>query len=190
MTSSPRNWHKRGIAWLLRGGLVRHVVVNVAGDEEIEAAVAVVVSPGCAGGPVAERHACFFGDVGEGAVVVVVIEAVLAEVADVDVGPAVVVIVGDGDADTPALVGNAGFFGDVGEGAVVIVVKERSFGCGGFSGQGVGGGAVDEIDVEPAIVVVVDEADAGAVGLDDVSFFAGVPMVCFQVVRPAFWAMS
>ncbi len=101
------------------------VVVDVAGDEEIEPAVAVVVAPGGAGGPVAERDAGFFGDVGEGAVVVVVVEAVLAEVGDVDVGPAVVVVVGDGYAEAPAVVGDAGFGGDVGEGAVVIVVEER-----------------------------------------------------------------
>ncbi len=99
--------------------------MDVAGDEEVEAAVAVVVAPGGAGGPVAERDSGFLGDVGEGAVVVVVVEAVLAEVGDVDVGPAVVVVVGDGDAEAPAFVGDAGFGGDVGEGAVVVVMEER-----------------------------------------------------------------
>ncbi len=33
--------------------------------------------------------------------------------------------------------------------------------------EGLEGGAVDEVDVEPAVVVEVDQADAGAVGLDD-----------------------
>ena len=129
-------------------------------DEEIEAAVAVVVAPGGAGGPVAERDAGFLGDVGEGAVVVVVVEAVLAEVADVDVGPAVVVVVADGHAEAPAVVGHAGFCGDVGEGAVVVVVEERGVRRRGFAGQRVEGGAVDEIDVEPAIVVVIEQRDA------------------------------
>ena len=88
---------------------------------------------------------------------IVVIEAVFAEVADVDIGPAVVVIVCNGYADTPALVRDASFFGDVGEGAVVIVVKERRLWVqGAFSVPGVGGGSVHQIDVEPAIVVVVD----------------------------------
>ena len=59
---------------------------------------------------------------------VVVVEAVLAEVGDVDVGPAIVVVVGDGYAYAPAVVGDSGFIGDVGEGAVVIVVEESRFG--------------------------------------------------------------
>ena len=56
--------------------------MNVAGNKEIEAAVAVVVAPGCAGRPVAERDAGLFGDIGKGAVVIVVVEAILAEVGD------------------------------------------------------------------------------------------------------------
>ncbi len=150
------------------GGLVGQVVMDVAGDEEVEAAVAVVVAPGGAVTPVAEGNAGFFGHVGEGAVVVVAIEAVCAEVADEDVGPAVVVVIGDGHAEAPAVVGDAGLGGDVGECAVVVVVEEGSVGRFGFAAEGVVGGSVDEVDVEPAIVVVVDEADAGAVGFEDV----------------------
>ena len=136
--------------------LAREVPVHVAGDEEIEPAVAVEVAPGSAGGPVAERDAGFFRDVGEGAVVVIVIEAVLAEVGDVEIGPAVVVEVADDSAEAPAIVGDAGFGGDVGEGAVVIVVEERGVRRGGVAGFGLEGGAVDEVDVEPAIVVKVE----------------------------------
>ena len=112
------------------------VVVDIAGNEEVEPAVAVVVAPGGAGGPVAERDAGLFGNIGEGAVVVVVVEAVLAEVGDVEVGPAVVVVVADGHAEAPAVVGDAGFCGDVGEGAVMVVVEERGVGRRRFAGQG------------------------------------------------------
>ena len=144
--------------------------MDVAGDEEVELAVAVVVSPGSTGGPVAEGYAGFGGDVGEGAVVVVMVEAVLAEVGDVEVRPAVVVVVGDGCAEAPAVVGDASFGGDVGEGSVVVVVEEGGVGCGVFAGEGGGGGSVDEVDVEPAVVVVVEEGYAGADGFDDVLF--------------------
>src|SRR2546423_11885958 len=41
--------------------------VEIVGDEEIEAAVAVVVDPGGAGAPAGVVHAGFGGDVGEGA---------------------------------------------------------------------------------------------------------------------------
>ena len=70
---------------------------------------------------------------------IVVIETVLAEVGDVDVGPSIVVVVGDRNANAPSFVGDAGLCGDVGEGAVVVVVKQRSFGSGSLSSQGIDG---------------------------------------------------
>ncbi len=144
-----------------------HVEVDVAGDEEVEAAIAVVVAPGGAGGPGADGDAGLFGDVGEGAVVVVAIEAVLAEVGDEEIGPAVVVEVADDGAKAPAIVGDAGLGGDVGKGAVVIVMEERGVRGGCLAGFGFEGGAVDEVDVEPAVVVVVEQSDAGADGFED-----------------------
>ena len=99
--------------------------MNVAGNEDIEPPVAVVVAKARPGGPVAQRDAGRFRNIGEGAVVVVVIETILAVVGDVEVGPAVVVEVANRHAEAPAVVGHAGLVGDVGECAVVIVVKER-----------------------------------------------------------------
>ncbi len=75
----------------------------------------------------------------------------------IDVGPAIVVVVADGYAKAPAIVGDAGLGGDVGEGSVVIVVKQRGVWCGCFADERVEGRAVDEVDVEPAIVVVVEQ---------------------------------
>ena len=109
---------------MLSDGLMFKVVVDVAGDEEIEAAVAVVVAPGCAIGPVAESDTGLFGHVSECAVVVVVVKAIMAEVGDEDVGPSVIVVVGDGYAEAPAFVGDTGFCSDVSERAVVIVMEE------------------------------------------------------------------
>ena len=45
------------------------------------------------------------------------------------------------------------------------------------------------IDVEPAVVVVVQQRHARADRLQDVGF-CGVPILCFQTVRPAFSEMS
>ena len=147
--------------------------MQVAGDEKIEPAIAVVVAPGCAVAPVAQRHAGFLGHVGEGAVVVVAVEAVLAEVGDKDVGPAVVVKVANGHTEAPAVVGHAGLRGHVGKRSVVVVMEERGVRRRGLAGERVIGRAIDEVDVEPAVVVVVDKAHAGAVGLQDVLFGAG-----------------
>jgi hypothetical protein len=70
----------------------------------------------------------------------------------------------------------------------VIIVKQSGVGRFGLS-VGVVGRAVDDVDVEPAVVVVVKKADAGADGLQNVGF-SGVPILCFQTVRPAFSEMS
>ena len=144
-----------------------HVEVDVAGDVEIEAAVAVVVAPGGAGGPGVDGDTSLFGDVGEGAVVVVAVEAATPEVRDEEVGPAIVIEVADDGTEAPAIVGDAGFSSDVGEGAVVVVVEESGVGGRGFAGFSLKGGAVDEIDVEPAVVVVVEQSDAGADSFND-----------------------
>ena len=115
-------------AVVARNRLVRHIVVNVAGHKEIEAPVAVVISPRGSRRPVAQRHAGLLGNVGERAVMVVVIKPVLAEVADIDIRPAVVVIIRNSNADSPALIGDTCFRSHVGECTVVVVMKERSFG--------------------------------------------------------------
>src|ERR1700674_3701875 len=148
------------------------IVFHVTGNEEIEQTVVVVVAPGWARGPTAESDTCLFGDVGERAVVVVVVKAVLAKVRDVDVRPSVVVIVGYCHAKPPALIRNAGLFGDVSEGAIVIVVEEHgarrsllTLHCGER-------GTVEQVNVEPAIAVVIEKSGAGAGNIDNRRFFA------------------
>ena len=98
---------------------------------------------------------------------IVVVQAVLSVVADEDVGPAIVVVVANGHAESPAVVGDAGLFGNIGESAVVVVMEERCVGRRGFAVDGVEGGPVDKIDIEPAVVVVIDQTHAGTVGFDD-----------------------
>ena len=77
-------------------------------------------SPGVVEPPVPE----LVGDVGEGAVAVVVVEPVAAEGGYIQVFEAVVVEVTDGDAHAVADALQAGFFGDVLEGAVFFLVVE------------------------------------------------------------------
>src|SRR5258708_5095588 len=96
---------------------------SVARDEQAEAAVVIIVSPTRSRRPSTQRHASFFRDVGEGAIVIVVIEAVLAEVGDVNVRPAIVIVVTNGNAESPALVRDSRFVSHIGKGAVVIVVE-------------------------------------------------------------------
>src|SRR5438105_5665752 len=115
---------------------VIEIVVNVAGNEKVEQAVAVVVAPSCARGPAAKSDARFFGDVGERAVVIVVVEAILSVVGHVNVGPAVVIVIGDGDAQPPAPVRNAGLVASSGRGASMLLVTRHRRGrrLGAFGG--------------------------------------------------------
>ena len=113
----------------------RRRVAGEIGFDEIEIAVEIVIACGnthaCLGLAVgAESAASFESDVGEGAILFVLIEgAGGGVVGDVNVGPAVVVEIGSKDAKTVSAVGleDAGFFGDVGERAVTVVVIQDVF---------------------------------------------------------------
>src|SRR5580693_7649863 len=94
-------------------------------------AVFVIVNPGAAGIPArfgaGLEEAGAFGDVGEGAVAIVVIQNVLAVVGDEEIIVAVVVVVADAAGLAPAGTGvEAGTFGDIGEGAVAIIFEETA----------------------------------------------------------------
>ena len=52
----------------------------------------------------------------------------------------------------------------------MIVVEERGMGRCVLFAECVEGGTVDEINVEPTVVVVIDQAHAGTVGVDDEAF--------------------
>jgi hypothetical protein len=146
------------------------VEVDVVGNEEVEIAVAVVVEEGATCIPTSFRlqQTGFRSDVGEGAVAVIAIENVLAVVADDEVVPAVVVVVADTTALTPAAAGKAGFGSDIGEGAVAIVFEEVRDWFLAF-GKALETSAVDEEDVDPVILIEVEESYSAACGFEEVT---------------------
>ena len=77
---------------------------------------------------------------------IIVIEAILAEVSYVNIRPAIVVIVCYGDAYAPSTISHAGLLGHIGKGAIMIVAKERGFGGRGLAAFGVISGTVHKID--------------------------------------------
>ena len=66
----------------------------------------------------------FFGNIGEGAIVIVGDRGGSCRNWRRGRRPAVIIVISDRHAKTPALIGDAGFIRDVREGAIVIVVKE------------------------------------------------------------------
>src|SRR2546430_1304395 len=89
--------------------------------------VVVIVEEPRGDGPSAGRNAGLFGDVGERAVTVVVIQRVVAVAGHIQVGEAVVVIVGCRDAHSVIVIAGvlkAGLGGNVSKTAVAILLVE------------------------------------------------------------------
>ena len=156
------------VAALARLGEPLQRRVEIGGDEEIEAAVAIVVDPGAAGA-VAHgglREPGLRGHVGEGAVAVVVVQHVVPVGGDEQVVEAVVVVVADRHRRRPAGARQPRLRRDVGERAVAVVLVEA---IRGFGRRVLEAGAAQHQDVHPAVVVVVEEGDAAPDDLDDVA---------------------
>ena len=100
-----------------------HVPVDVAGHEDIEQSVAVIITKAWTGGPVAKSYSGRFGDIGKRPVVIIVLESILSVIGHVKVWPAVVVIVTHRHAESPSVIRHARCFCHVGEGSVVIIVE-------------------------------------------------------------------
>jgi hypothetical protein len=132
------------------------VHIDVVGDEKIELAVAIVIDKGTAGIPALTvgGNAGLGGNIGERAVVIVVVEDVFAEVGNEEIVEAVVVVVADADGLSPAGMNQASLYGDVGEGAVAIIFVQA---IGGLLARGKAfqARAVHQKNIEPAIVVVI-----------------------------------
>jgi hypothetical protein len=139
----------------------------VVDDEEIEKAVIVVVEPTRTDRPhlpamrMGAGNARFYGDVGKSSVPVVVKKLITGNVGNENVGATIVVVVTNGDTHSVACSGHAGFFSDIGKRAVVVVAIEPVpvVGRGLFKRRNLG--AVDAIDVEKAVVVVIEKSHTG-----------------------------
>ena len=139
-------------------------------------AVFVVVDPRAAGVPArfgaGLEEAGAFGDIGEGSVAIVVIENVLAVVGDEQVVVAIVVVVADAAGLSPAGADfEPGTFGDIGEGAVAIIFEETAMRFLALR-ETFEAPAVDEEEIEPAVVVVIVEGQAAAGGFEEIFIFA------------------
>ena len=131
--------------------------LQVVGQVEVEQTVPVVIGEGGAGPPSGIRDPRSPAHVLEGAVPLVPVEHVGAHVGDVDVHAAIVVVVAERAPHAVGRVPGSRLPGDVGEGPVPAVPVEA-----------VRTTAVDEIDVHPAVVVVVQKTASGPHGLDQV----------------------
>ena len=133
-------------------------------DVEVEVAVAVEVGEGRRGRPVAVAAQARVGSVtsSKRAVAPVAVEGVGPPAGDEQVGVAVVVVVADGDAVAvaPGQPAMPDALGDVLERAVAPVAEQAVAARRASCGLGGNGPPWTTVDVEPAVAVVVEQADA------------------------------
>ncbi len=108
------------------------------------------------------------GYIGECAVAVVAEENVVSPERAKEVVPTVVVVIADADAGLPAAAAEARFCGHVGKRSVAIVAIKLSGRRLAFRPGGKQARAVGEINIEPAVLIVIEKSNAAAFGLDDV----------------------
>src|SRR5580693_9206945 len=128
-------------------------------DEEIEAAVIVIIEPNRARSPPRRSYSRLFGNIRERTVAIVVIEDAAAVLRHIDIRKTVAVVITHGNA-LPVTAGrHPGSFRYIGERAVAIVfiegVAQRQVRC-----EEIALPAIYQIDVHPAIVVVVEKCAA------------------------------
>src|SRR3984885_14445056 len=83
-----------------------HVPIEIAGHEQGELAVIVVIKKSSRGRPSSAANSCLRGDIGKSSVAVVVIKNIFSEVRHVNIGIPVVIVVTNGD--THAIISVAG----------------------------------------------------------------------------------
>ena len=138
-------------------------VVDVVGDKEVEVAVAVVVEEAGAGAPARVGDARVHR--GEDATVVAV-EGVGTVVGDVEIRIAVGVVVGGCYPESVPRVGCTAPGGGIGETATSVVVAVEAVDWQWVGGQAGQITAVDQVEIEIVVGVVVEEGGAGAKGFD------------------------
>ena len=140
------------------------VQVHIVGDKQIEVPIAVIIHKGAPGAPACvalieqtrlPRH------IRKGAIAVVAVKSVLTVVGDEDVFKTIVVVIRYSNSAGPACAAKARLIGNIGEGSIPIVLVEpicrrRSVTFQSRSRQ--------EEDVQPTIVVIVQEGHTAANG--------------------------
>src|SRR5215469_5259016 len=147
--------------------------------------VAVVIHPGASAIPARFwarlNQTRSFGNVGEGALSVVVVEHVLAVVGDKEVVVAVVIVVAHATGLPPAgTMFEARALGYIGERAIAIVLEQPAMGLVALR-KSLETPAVNKENVKPAVVVVVVKGEPAAGGLQQVFVLAHTPVSRFEV---------
>src|SRR6267143_2496921 len=150
------------------GEFLLRAIVNKTADEEVKTAIIVEVEPYRAGGPAGRSKAGFLSHVGERAVAIVLVENASSIGCDEDIRPPVVVVVTDGNAHSESSARHPRSFGHIGERAVAIVLV-KCIAVRLIGGPEIARPAVHQVNVHPAIIVVVEKSTTGPQSLRKVA---------------------
>src|SRR5215510_6423280 len=126
-------------------------------------AVAVIIHEGASAAPTpfAAEESRFTRHIGESSVAIVAIENVVAPVGDKQILIAVVVVIPDANTLSPPHARELRFGGHISESAVPVIAIEviggRFARCKSFQS-----GSNDEKDIQPSVVVIIEESRAAA----------------------------
>ena len=152
------------------GRFEARIPLDVIHNEQVQQSVVVVVKPARRDGPhlaalvQGAAQARFRGDVRERAVAIIVKELIPIDVGHKQVGPAVIVVVPHRHAHPIACSGHSGALGDVRERSIAVVVEQAVVILRARFHQRRHLGAVDQVNVEQTVSVVVEQRNAGGHG--------------------------
>src|ERR1700751_4788374 len=138
-------------------------------DEEIESPIVIVIEPDRARGPAPTRYARFFGDVSKCSIAVVAIENIAPPLRDVNVWKAIVVVVAPSYSPSIAAAGHTSLIGHVGKGSVTVIAIQR-IEKRRLRRIKIRLAAVDQVNVQPAVVVVIEKGAPGSACLGQMLF--------------------
>src|SRR5215468_12685112 len=99
---------------------------------------------------------------------IVVIQTIATEVGNVDILPAIVIEIANADALSPSFIGLTRLVGDFRKGPVAVVVIESGARRLRFASQRIQCRAIDQIDVQPPVIVVVEKCATGSGSLNQI----------------------
>ena len=141
--------------------------MHVATNDQVEEAVVIQIDPGGGTRPSTAAHARLLGNIGKGAVAVVMVQAVTAIASHIQVLKAIVIVVGYGDAHAIANPLQTRLLGDVLKGSIRLLMiqaipvfgaglpRNESFRCGIGERR-----TIREEDIQTAVIIAIEERHA------------------------------
>src|ERR1700722_3932301 len=98
------------------------------------------------------------------------VQTVFAEIGYIQIRPAIVVVIAHRDTHAPAVVSNSSLLRYVSECAIVVVMEQRRMLRGSFAGKRFVAETVYKEDVEPSVIVIVQQCNSATERLNDKGF--------------------